>query len=81
MMDRMAKFLCRCGSVVRTSGAIPNPAELLLISDVKYDEFHGEVNAEALYREMTHAFRCSTCGRLWIYWDGMESVPTEYAPS
>lgn len=54
------------------------PSELLLISDVKYDEFEGQIDAEVLYREMTHAFICSTCRRLWIYWDGFQSAPTEY---
>jgi hypothetical protein len=28
----MVKFLCRCGAVIHTSGDIPHPSELLMIS-------------------------------------------------
>ncbi len=79
-MVAMAKFLCTCGAVVRVSGDIPNPFEWLLISDVKYDEFTGPVDAQELYGEMTHAFRCDACGRLWVYWNGLGEPPAEYSP-
>lgn len=76
----MAKFLCTCGGLVRTSGGIPNPQQWNLISDVRFDDFTSQVEAEEVYAAATHAYRCDDCGRLWIFWQGYDALPTEYVP-
>jgi len=75
----MGKLLCRCETVLRLSGPIPNPIEWKLISDEEFEKFSGMVDAEAVYLAAKSAFRCPTCGRLWVYWDGLDRQPTCYA--
>lgn len=75
----MAKWLCPCGATMQSSGAIPNPSELLLISDTDFAAFSGAVDAEDVYQAMTHAFRCAACDRLHVFWSGLEREPTVYA--
>jgi len=75
----VAKWLCPCGATVQSSGAIPNPSEWLLISDSDFDAFSGTVEAEDVYKEMTHAFRCAACHRLHVFWSGLELEATIYA--
>ncbi len=76
----MAKWLCPCGSVIQSSGSIPNPAEWLLVSDVDFDGFSGAVEAEDVYAAMSHAFRCATCDRIHVFWAGFGSDATVYRP-
>ena len=76
----MAKFRCVCGETIRTSGDIPNPIEWHLLSDVDFDEFHGEVEAEEVYLATTLMYRCPASDHLWIYWDGIDEEPTLYSP-
>jgi ligand-binding SRPBCC domain-containing protein len=57
-----------------------NPQRWNLISDERFDEFTGLVDAEDLYLAASHAYRCADCGSLWIFWDGHESDPVEYVP-
>jgi hypothetical protein len=64
---------------VQASGEIPNPSELLLISDTDFDAFSGTVEAEDVYQAMSHAFRCANCDRLHVFWSGLEQEPTVYA--
>lgn len=78
-MPTMAKFLCRCGAVIHTSGGIPNPHQWMLVSDMDFDQL-APAGSDALYRAATIAFRCGSCNRLWIYWDGFDSEPISYAP-
>lgn len=59
----MGKFRCTCGSIVRTSGSIPNPDEWHLISDHDFDV---ELSAEDLMGCAVLAWRCAECGRLWL---------------
>lgn len=77
----MAKFLCRCGAVIRTSGEVPHPTELLMIADreIGEDTSDGAVQMPDLYARMTHVFPCSECGRLWIFENGMDRAPVSYA--
>ena len=75
----MGKFSCHCGDLVRVSGAIPNPQEWKILSDVDFDAFSGQVDAEALYLACRSMMRCPTCDRLWVYWDGFGADPC-YAP-
>jgi len=74
----MAKYLCDCGEVMRTSGDIPNPLEWLLISAVEYDSFEGQIDSEALLQRMTSLFRCPSCDSLWVFWTGFGADPTVY---
>lgn len=53
----MAKFVCICGMVIRTSEDIPNENELKLLSDVDFDKYNGQVDVEELYLAATIAFR------------------------
>jgi hypothetical protein len=74
----MAKIRCYCNTVLSTSGEIPNPIEWKLLSDVEFDRFEGMVDAEDIYRAAKSMFRCPTCGRLWVYWDGLDRQPVCY---
>ena len=64
----------------RPSGRIPNPQQWNLISDERFDEFDGLVDAEKMNLAASHAYRCEDCGRLWIFWDGHGAEPVEYVP-
>ncbi len=76
----MAKFVCLCGTIIRTSGNIPNENEWKLISDVEFDKYSGQVDVEKLYLAGTIAFRCPVSDHLWIYWDGFDNAPQLYEP-
>ena len=77
----MAKFLCVCGTVIRTSGNIPNENQWQLMSDVDFDSFQGMVDVEAIYLACTVVFRCPVSDHLWIYWNGFDQPPQLYAPT
>ena len=70
---KMPKVICRCGDPISISD-IPCSDEWLMISDAKYESF-GEkgVNAECLYREMTHVLKCPSCDRLLVFWDSVQA--------
>jgi hypothetical protein len=76
----MAKWLCACGVTIQSSGTIPNESQWLLMSDQEFEAFTGLVQAEDVYTNMTVAFKCPTCGRLHIFWQGLENDPVVYAP-
>lgn len=74
----MAKFNCLCGIMIQTSGPIPNPVEWKLLSDTEFDQFEGLVDAESVYRASRSMFKCSNCGRLWVFWNGFDHDPIVY---
>lgn len=76
------KFLCHCGSVIHTSGEIPNPTEYKFLADTEFSVFFDEdqLDISRLYVAARSIFRCATCGRLWVYWSGFDSAPTCYRP-
>lgn len=76
----MAKFRCVCGEILQTSGPIPHPYQWQFISDERFDDLRGEVDAEALYRETNSFFRCPVSGHLYVFWDGFDADPTVYEP-
>lgn len=76
----MAKIRCFCGTIIQTSGAIPNELEWKILSDSEFDRFEGMIDAEEIYLASKSMFRCPTCGRLWVYWDGFDRVPQCYKP-
>ena len=73
----MPSILCKCGNKIRF-GEIPCADEWLLISDVEFDNFIGQVDVEELYKAMTHLLKCPACKRLWLFDKGFASEPTEY---
>ena len=73
----MPSLMCKCGRKLSWS-AIPNPIEWKFIADEDFDHFTGDVDAEEMYAQMSSFLRCPTCQRLWVFWDGCESEPSEY---
>lgn len=75
----MPAILCKCGNRLGYD-EIPNPIEWLIIPDKDFD-FDGDdgmVNSSAMYEKMKSFLKCSSCGRLWFFWDGFESEPISY---
>jgi hypothetical protein len=75
----MAGFMCKCGTTIRTSGAMPHPLQWMLISDEDFDTLT-TAGVEAIYTAATTAFKCESCGRLWVYWNGFDSEPRCHTP-
>jgi hypothetical protein len=75
----MPKLLCKCGEVL-ILGNIPSPIEWRIISDLKFDSFHGQVDVEEIYTATDTVLRCPKCGRLWVFWEGRDT-PSEYVLS
>ncbi len=73
----MPKFICKCGNIINLSG-IPNPHELLVITDTSYDKFSGNINTEELYKQMTIVLNCNNCNRLHFFWKGIDNEPVTY---
>lgn len=76
----MAKFLCVCGTPISTSGAIPNPHEWHLLSDVEFDTLLESVDAEDPYIQTRTFYRCPVSGHLWVFWNGFDASPKVYEP-
>lgn len=73
----MPKIICKCGDVLSYS-EIPCSIEYKFISDINYDKYEGMIDSESLYIQMKSFMKCPQCGRLWIFWNGYNSKPTEY---
>ena len=73
----MPKIRCKCDNIISLSD-IPSPNQYLMISDVKFDDFHGLVDAEQIYSSMTIVVHCKVCSRLYIYNNGFSFEPTVY---
>ena len=76
----VAKWICACGTELRDSGDIPHPYQWMLTSDQDFEAFTGLVQAEDVYINATVGFRCPSCGRLHVFWQGFDVKPTVYAP-
>ncbi len=50
----------------------------MIISDVKYDRFAEQVNADEVYMAMDIVVKCPNCQRLHVFWDGFNSPQTIY---
>lgn len=74
----MPSMLCKCGHKL-SFGEVPNPIELLVISDVEFDSFQGKVDVEDIYKKMKSVLHCPGCGRLWFFRDGFDSAPISYS--
>ena len=72
---RMAKWLCPCGNQIRSSGAIPNPQELHVISDADLHELPEIATFDDVLRLSQYVYRCNVCDRLHIFWDDLHEWP------
>ncbi len=51
----------------------------MIISDVDFDAFFAsESNAEDIYKKMKILLKCPNCGRLSVFWEGMEKAGIVY---
>ncbi len=73
----MPAILCKCGNRL-SLGEIPNPNEWLMISDIEYDEFQGEIDTEKLYMKFKPLIICPYCERLIYFWNGFNDSPIFY---
>jgi len=79
----MGKFRCDCGEMISTSNGIPNPAEWLLVADATVPDsaWDGTVLWPEIYEKATRAYKCPSCARLFVYWDGLDATWTQYDPA
>lgn len=77
---RMAKWLCTCGNLMRSSGAMPNPQEWHLLPDTILMNLSDEVRIDDVTSQFTFAYRCEDCDRLHVFWHDLGKDPTIYAP-
>jgi hypothetical protein len=77
----MAKWICVCGTTIRSSGDIPNPMQWMLLSDQDLDGFTGLVQAEDVYMRMTIAFRCPRCDRCTFSGEEWTMIQSSTPPS
>jgi hypothetical protein len=75
----MAKWLCPCDATLRTSGPIPHPDGLYLVSEELY-ETRADAGDFDIIRESVGAHVCRSCGRLWVWWKGWGGEPPVYKP-
>lgn len=73
----MPKMKCICGNIIKLND-IPNPNELLMISETDYDKYDGFIDSEKLYMEMKTVVKCDNCYRLYIYENGIDEDPIIY---
>ena len=73
----MPKIICTCGNALSYS-EIPCLIEYKFISDYDYDQYQGMIDSEKLYQQMKSFLECPECKRLWVFWKGYASSPTEY---
>lgn len=73
----MPSILCLCNQKISYS-EIPSKYEWLFMSDIEFDNFTGNVDAEEVYSKMKHFLRCSSCHRLYIFWKGFNNPPEIY---
>lgn len=73
----MPSINCKCGHRI-SYGEIPTINQWLMISDLTYDEYSGNIDAERLYSQMTPALECPICHRFMIFWSGFNNSPIIY---
>ena len=73
----MPKIRCKCNFVIGL-GQIPSPDQFMIISDVEYDHFEGQVDSEEIYSAMKVVAKCPNCGRIHIFWNGFDNPQTIY---
>ena len=73
----MPAYMCKCGSRVSV-GRIPCNHQWNFMSDVDFDKYENKVDPEELYKKMKEFFKCPTCERLAVFWNGWDSKPAFY---
>ena len=68
----MATLRCKCGTVLRDDDP---DFGMLLFSQRDFDV---DMEAVVLRGRAKEVWQCRTCERLWIFWDVMGAIPTEY---
>ncbi len=66
----MPSTSCRCGEILRY-GDIPCPIEWLFVSNVAYDKFAANIDAEELYKAMHSFFEVSTMRSVEVLLGGL----------
>lgn len=67
----MATIRCKCGTILRDD----DPEEGLLMFTRR--DFDIDLDSGVLRGRARDAWRCWTCGRLWVFWEPTGD-PTEY---
>jgi hypothetical protein len=88
----MGTIHCRCGEVF-SDAEIPNPLEFHLIPDIRIEALtaaieeavrRGEdVETRVGYLLLSHGvttYQCPHCGRLLVFWDGLDQPARSYNP-
>ncbi|TQV88292.1 hypothetical protein [Aliikangiella coralliicola] len=73
----MPAYMCKCRTRVSV-GRIPCDHQWNFMSDVELDRYEDKADVEELYKEMKEFFKCPSCERLAMFWDGWDSNPTFY---
>jgi hypothetical protein len=71
----MPSYLCKCDARIDYT-AIPAPCSYFLIEDRAADVEQDLITWRT--ENALNVLKCPDCGRLWIFWDGMQNAPTEY---
>jgi hypothetical protein len=74
----MTTWLWPCGATLTTGGPIPHPDGLYAVPEELYERRADAGDFDSIL-EPIGAHRCSRYGRLWVWWDGWEAMPTVYA--
>jgi hypothetical protein len=88
----VATIHCRCGRIF-SDASIPCNEEYHLLSDVTFDDVCKDVirlvNEDrdvevdvgyAILNASKYVYKCPYCGRLIVFWDGLEQKPRFYKP-
>jgi hypothetical protein len=73
----MPKLVCKCNYVIGLSD-IPSPHQFLMISDTDYDKINKRLDRATLYQMMTLVVKCPNCGRLHVFWEGVDTPQSIY---
>ena len=73
----MPSYLCKCKTRIDYT-QIPATCSYHLVEDAAAEVQHDLITYNASWNESTEVLRCPSCGRLWVFWDGMSNAPTEY---
>lgn len=76
----MSKLRCDCDEILSISGPMPNPIEFKILADTQVDSFEETVETLRIYMESTIGLKCPRCGRLWIFWNGLDNRASCYVP-
>ncbi|GMU25073.1 MAG: hypothetical protein AMXMBFR13_51440 [Phycisphaerae bacterium] len=73
----MPSYLCKCSKRIDYT-KIPADASYHLVADEDVDILEDIVTHTAQWQKGIQVLRCPQCDRLWVFWQGFGSAPTEY---